>query len=243
MSWQERFSYKILPRLGNIMTAPSAANVSGGIKNWGTLGNMVDGDCVVAAYYHICMAKNTLKGSTLKKLLYRLGYRVPGTPFALEEYTAYLATLNEKPGPDQGVAVDGWLNWQQTQGNVTAWAALPYQASEAQVRQAMIDFGGVILGGELSQYAYNHAYDIWRYSAVDPSMQGDPNLGHAVAFLKYANGVDSFVSWGVWESMTETFRVKCFYSPYVFLLKSQENDPGYAAALAKIQALQTLWGV
>jgi len=204
------------------------------IRRWGGLGNLIDGDCTVAAYYHVIMALNVLNGSSFKKIIYRLGFRVPGTKFALKEYTAYLATLGQKPGPESGVAVDGFLNWQKAQGNVLGWAyVVPAGATltESALRAALDNFGGVILAGDLTSTAYNQMANPWVLNAGDVP---NPNLGHAVAFLDYNDTVDRIVTWGKWHAMTIAFRELCFDSAFVFVNK---NDPN---AQAKLKVLATM---
>ena len=219
------------------------ANVSGGIKAWKMLGNNIDGDCVVAAYYHILMAKNMVRANPLVKMAYRLGFRAPGPKFAIEEYTAYLATLNEKPGPEQGVAVEGWLAWQEAQGKVTAWAQVRNPETpdfEDRVRQAMVDFGGVILAGGLSRNAYNDwgPGTCWEYDPNVPGDQSDPTLGHAIAMLACQPTKDYAVTWGYWQTMTVAFRQANMTGAFVYLHADDEKLPDYADRLAKMNALK-----
>ena len=204
------------------------------IRNWGGLGNFVDSDCVVAAYFHILMALAVLNGSTFKKILYRLGFRVPHTPFALKEYTAYLATLGQKPGPESGVGVDGWLNWQKAQGNVLDWCYVgkPGQpVSESALRSAIDNFGGVLGVGCLTDFAYRHSRKTWFLRTGD---QPDPSIGHALALLDYNKAADRGVTWGHWQGMTIPYRELCFNALLVFVHKDDPN------AQLKLKILQTM---
>ena len=219
-----------------------SANVSGGIRRWGGLGNFIDGDCTVAAYYHIVMAKNVVRANPLAKLAYRIGFKIPGTKFAIARYSQYLATLNEKPSPGQGVAADGWLNWQQAQGEVTEWAILNSSTPdyEGRLRQAMVDFGGVILIGMISQESYNDwgRGNIWKYNPSVVLEQPDPNLGHAIAMLACHPTMDYAVTWGTWQAMTVEFRQACMKGALVFLHKDDEKLPDYAQRLAALQLIK-----
>ena len=228
----------------------NASNVSGGIRNYGTLGNLVDGDCVVAAYYHILMAKNVSRQPPLKQFAYRLGFPVPTNASAIYEYATYLATLNEKPGPTQSVAIDGWLDWQQKQGKVTIWRQiLPPNSQfpttvenedfEARVRSAMTLAGGAIVAGLLSQNAYNHwgRGTCWSYDANKPNDQPDWNLGHATAMLAYRNARDYVVTWGQWQAMTKVFREVLMNSVFVYLHTCDEQLPDYQQRYAALEAL------
>ena len=209
------------------------------IRNWGTLGNLVEGDCTAAAYYHVIMALEVINGSTFKRVLYRLGYRVPHSPFVVKEYTAYLATLGQKPSATTGVDPAGWLQWQQDQGNVLAWKQLPTPLTEAVLRQALDYFGGVMLGGELSQNAMGSVGPwlnfAWRYS-TNSFDQPDPNLGHEVAYLDYTKNMDRCVTWGQWQYMTITFREKCFTYGHVFVHKSDPNAQAKLRILSGMSA-------
>lgn len=198
------------------------------IRRWGTLGNFVDGDCTVAAYYHCVMALNVLNGSTFKRILYRLGFKVPGDKFALAKYTEYLATLNEKPSAETGVAPDGWLNWIKAQGQIFDWLQLPVQQGplllETTLRSALDNFGAVMLVGQLSLNNYNNYGPrfVWKYGP-EPQYQPDPSLGHAMAYLDYTQNTDLAVTWGQWQPMTITCREKCWNYAYVFVHKDDPN--------------------
>lgn len=208
------------------------------IKNWFGLGNFLFGDCTVAAYYHCLMALNVLPTSTFKRILYRLGFKVPGEKFAIAKYTEYLATQGQKPGPDVGVAPDSWLAWQQSQGIVLGWKRVQDaqgNLSETSLRSALDKFGCVMLVGQLSINAYHNSGPrfVWKYGP-EPQYQPDPNLGHAVAYLDYTPMIDYVVTWGHWQPMTITCREKCWTNAYVFVHK---DDPNAAAKLTMLATL------
>ena len=219
-----------------------AVNVSGGIRYWGILGNDVDGDCTVAAYYHIVMAKNVVRLSPLTRFAYRIGFKVPGTKFALAKYTEYLATLNEKPSPETGVALDGWLNWMMGQGQVIDWVQLnpTLPDYEGRIREAMVQCGGVMLVGQLSKESYYNwgPGTTWKYSPTVPAEQPDPTLGHAIAMLAYKGDNDYAVTWATWQAMTSAYREACMTSAFVFLHKDDQKLPDFSQRLTYLQSLK-----
>ena len=220
----------------------SNANVSGGIRRFGMLGNDVDGDCTVAAYYHVVMAKNMVRSGPLKRFFYRLGFKIPGTKFAVAKYTAYLATQKEKPGAGSGVALDGWLEWMRLQGEVIDWVQLNPSLPdfEGRIREAMVECGGVMLAGTLSQESYQNwgSGFLWKYDPTVPSDQPDPTLVHALAMLAYKNDNDFAVTWGTWQAMTSDYRQACLPTAMVFLHKDDRKLPDFEQRLAYLRSLK-----
>ena len=216
------------------MTLPLNADVSGGITKSRVLGNAIAGDCTVAAFYHIVMCLARVRAGFFKRWMYRLGFVIPDTQFALAEYDGYLYSIGQKPSSDPGVDPAGWLAWQQGQGNVLGWKQLP-NMTEDSLRQAMIDFGGVMLGGSLSNNSYHHwgPKILWRYSLAVAD-QPNPSLGHMIAFVKYGPSFDTAITWGQFQRMTLEYRLKCFTYAFVFVFKTDPN------ATAKLAILATL---
>src|ERR1035437_4395147 len=116
------------------MTLPATADVRGGIRNWGMLGNDGTGGSVCAATEHLEMVHNLATTSSWKKLLYRLGFKPPSTKFTLELYTEFLATLGEKP-PETGINPEQWFPWLLTKGSITEWQAVALDAPSVQQGQ------------------------------------------------------------------------------------------------------------
>ncbi|MHB2029846.1 MAG: hypothetical protein ACYCPT_13690 [Acidimicrobiales bacterium] len=157
---------------------PASADVSGGIVNWGMLGNGPDpqnppwfpngaGDCGFAMWEHLRMAKaavsTKIEGST-SVTTYVPGFRPPHTLYTLEQYVAYgLAQGEPGPYPDFGVSNLSMLTWlyQQSKANPTgedlvAFAEVVLPQTSAQdnadtIHRAMIDFRGVMVGVLLSR--------------------------------------------------------------------------------------------
>lgn len=222
------------------MTQPSA-DVSGGIPNRSlkAYGNFILGDCVVAAYYHIEMFKNIARGSSFKRLLWRLGFHCPTNQFAVADYTAYLATQGQKPGPDVGVNISLFLNWQVAQGNVVAWSQVDTwnPGAEERLHQAMIDYRGVIIAGDLTYNAYaNSSPSTMWTTGTTANDQPNPNLGHAIALDHYTPAFDEAVTWGYRQRMTPEFRALVFTGAFVFLLASEKGNPDFDAKLTEMKS-------
>ncbi len=219
---------------------PKSADVTGGIpdRSLKAYGNIDHADCVVAAYFHIEQFKNVAKGSSFKKLIWRAGFHVPTNTDALDQYVAYLTYIGDKPTANVGVSVAGFLNWQEhSLGNVAAWSQIDTWSpgAEDRLHQAMIDFRGVILAGDLTLNAVN-TRKMWT-TGTSAADQPNANFGHAVALCRYVTGqFDEVVTWGYRQRMTPQFSRFAFDGAFVFLLESERNDPSFAKNLATIQS-------
>ncbi len=221
------------------MTLPASANVTGGIRNFGELGNDVDGDCVCAATEHIRMCKAVTNASRLKKVLYQLGFKPPSGKYTLELYAEWLLTQNEKPGPEVGVQPVLWLQWLEAQGLIDAYGVLPLDLPT--IKQAMVDYRGVIQCIYLTNNAYNDITPKLPWN-VGPGKYDQPNyaLAHAVALVEYNPTVETVVTWGALKAMTNAFESACTYGALVFVDEEDEKRlaPGaYADLVAATKAL------
>jgi hypothetical protein len=198
------------------MTLPATADVRGGIRNWGMLGNDVNGDCVCAATEHLEMVHNLATTSSWKKLLYRLGFKPPSTKFTLELYTEFLATLGEKP-PETGINPEQWFPWLLTKGIITEWQAVALDAPS--VQQALIDWKGCLIALMLTDHAYQYTFTKEPWEML-PGDVPDPKNGHAVALVSYNQTDYGVVTWGRMKSMTNEFAAAypagCVYGCWVF---------------------------
>ncbi len=181
---------------------PASADVSGGLSQWGMLGNGFDpdnlpcypngaGDCGPAATEHLRMAKAAIDGK------FPTDFRPPHTQYTQELYIAYQQAMGE-PGqcPDNGVTNLSWLSWmyQQTKTHpgmdVLAFAEvdltnLPAGWTAADViHRAMIDFRGALVGAMLTDQADGQFVraEPWSVSPTDPV---DPTQAHDVLLAAY----------------------------------------------------------
>lgn len=193
---------------------PPTYDLRRGIRKWGMLGNGDDGDCVIAAFFHILMVRAVAAASSWKKLLYRVGFTPPTAKQAIALYAEYLATLGEKPGPTTGVVATGFLNWAQSKGLIAQWSELTV-TDEATLHTAMIAETGIMLTMNLTNYAYRHFDDPVAWS-IRPGDTPNPSLAHAVALVAYGPENDAYVSWGRVKSATRQFTQDCLVSAFTF---------------------------
>ena len=194
-------------------TLPTFFDVRRGIKTWLDLGNWVYGDCVIAAWLHLTMVHNVAKASTWKKLLYRIGYRPPHDPFAVEEYTAFLATLHEKPSGTQGVDPFTFFTWLKGNNKIEDFQSIP--ATLDAIHAAMIEWDGCMLILNLTNRAYNIGLS-HRPWILEPGDVPNPMLGHAVALVEYGPEMNGIVTWGEMKDMSNDFSNECVYACWVF---------------------------
>lgn len=218
---------------------PDSANVTGGIRNFGVLGNDVDGDCVVAAVEHIVMCKSVQKASKWKHVLYRLGFKPPSTKFTLALYAKYLLTLSEKPGPETGVDPGSFFAWLLAQEMITSWGIV----TPDQCDQAIIDYRGVLAAICLTTDNYENVgpKGIWE---VGPNNQPNPQLGHGIALVEFTQTLYTCVTWGYLQRMT----VACldissgpnFGGLFVFTTTEDEDRLGHDAYVSLVAATNAL---
>lgn len=199
------------------MTYPTVLDLRRGIKNWQGLGNVIEGDCTVAAYEHVNMVHNLATSSWWKRLAYQAGYRPPTNQYALDEYAAFLSTLGERPSPTTGVDPNAFLTWEQNQGRITEWESYDFNSNALQsankndvIRQVTSDWTGCLIGLELTNRAYRigNGPGAWTLDAGDTP---NPHLAHAVAGVGY--GLDNIiiVTWGVAKQMSNDFAAACVF--------------------------------
>lgn len=193
-------------------TLPARYDLRRGIRRWLAFWNLVLGDCTIAAYLHIRMVQNVAAASTWKRLLYRIGFKVPDNALALSEYRDFLATLGETPSPTTGVDPSLFLAWEQKNGRITEWQQLT-ATDEDSLHAAMIAWTGVLLAIELTSRVYNHPKGEWRLQAGD---KPNPNLSHAVALVAYNATDDAVVTWGYMKSMSQQFTQSTIIGAWVF---------------------------
>lgn len=219
------------------MTVPLTGDVRHGIRRWGSLGNFIDGDCVIAAFEHARMCKGTAKASSWQKLIWKLGFRPPHTPYSLSVYAKYLETIGQKPGPEVGVAPDAFFTWAKEQGLIIDWGHLTSLTRDS-LHQAMLDYNGVVLAIQLTQDAYHNVWDNQAWSiGTDPGSQPDPTLGHATLLVQYNADEDAVVTWGRTKNQTAQFTTVTTWGAYVFLDEQDRNRPNFDQLLAGIASL------
>lgn len=189
-----------------------------GIRRWFSFGNYVWGDCTVAAYMHIVMVHMLASSSSWQRLLYRLGFNPQIDLKPVEEYTQFLATLNEKPSGTQGVDPGQFLAWEQSRGRVTEWQFIQVHTGgnmEDIIHQAMVDWEGTILCLDLTLRAYNNGTNRGPWE-LEPGDTPDPTLGHSIALVEYGPKYNDIITWGINKRMSYPFTEATVYGCWVF---------------------------
>ena len=192
-----------LPKATASVLPPKVADVSGGLSNWGMLGNGPDpgnlpcyspngcGDCGPAMTEHARMSKAAVNGT------FPSTFRPPHTAYTQEIYIGYQHSMGETGTcPDNGVYNLSWLTWlyQQTKTHPgydefafaeVDFTNVPSGWTQADViHRAMVDFRGVLVGIILPpDYAGQFMRaEPWSVSATN---QPDPSLAHDVFLGAY----------------------------------------------------------
>lgn len=224
-------------RVMKVASPPPSGDVSGGIVDWGMLGNDQYGDCGVAAKCHLEMLQSVVDGASGT---YDPGYGVHTDASAIAEYFAYGAAQGEGTNADEGVELSTYLGWLYSRGKIDAYAELDVSSPGAadRVHQAMIDFGGVLVGVNLTDDAEQ------LFSAGQPwttanGESPDAQEGHAIALVKYDANGDTFVTWGAEQGSTINWDSVCIDEAWVLITPDEAELAGYdfAAVSAELYAL------
>jgi hypothetical protein len=202
-------------------------DVSGGITEWGMLGNGPDptcttypngvGDCTFAGRQHNRMAKAAAGGET---------EQWETSDQLVAEYLAY------DDGKDQGAQIaDLLLSWYQA-GNILAFAPVDHTDSAA-VDAAMTAFHGAYVGVDLTDDADSLFGQGQPWTTAD-GQQPDPSEGHCIVKVA-ADGsqLDTWVTWGALQKSTLVWTAACLREAWVIV--TQEDA---AAANLDIAALR-----
>ena len=225
------------------MSLPITFDYSGGIRVWGWQGNAGLGDCVQASLEDLRMAKATVAGSAVDRVLYRVGFRPPRSAYTTQVYTQYLATLGEKPGPDVGTNVNDFLQYgllHQPRPLILGWARVPLSGSDrdATIRALALQFTGCLVTIELTQNAYQHFYaPIPWHVGPGPLDQPVPALLHEVAVVRATKDFTVVTTWDQNKLATPAFMDACAVGAHVVLTDSDMLAPDWAQKYAALQAL------
>lgn len=206
-------------------------DVRGGIRDWaddkGDLGNTQFGDCVVAAFEQLRKCHEVISANNAKKVLYRLGFKPPHTPYTIDIYAEYLATLGEKPSATNGVNPGGFLPWAQGKGLLKEWGSVPPSGPTfsltdlPNVEQAMLDHHGVILGVTLTPDAYQaQAIPGGKWvTGAGKNFQPAPGLFHAIALVDYTPEWLGAVTWCFQVKISPEWFSTCCWGAWFFDLQ------------------------
>lgn len=222
-------------------------DVSGGLTNWGMLGNGPDpactthpdgvGDCTFAGREHYRMAKAAAGRETE----------------AWETSDALVAEyLRYDHGRDEGAVIaDLLLHWYKT-GKILAFAPVDH-TDPAQVDAAMQAFHGVYAGVSLTDDA-DELFSEGKPWNVSGGQHPDPGEGHCIVkvgsegtpLAGYSKGVcyDTWVTWGALQKSTATWSQACLDEAWVIITQEDADAAGLnlSALRADIDALHGTGG-
>lgn len=203
-------------------------DVSGGITDWGMLGNGPDptctshpkgvGDCTFAGRQHYRMAKaaagkETETWETSDQLV--------------AEYLAY------DHGKDQGAQIADVLLYWYKAGTILAFAPVDH-TSPAEVNSAMAAFHGVYAGVYLTDDA-NDLFGTGKPWTTANGERPDPDDGHCIVKVA-ADGstYDTWVSWGAEQQSTLAWTAACLDEAWVII--TQEDADSAILDIAQLRA-------
>jgi hypothetical protein len=232
----ERFAIKYL---SSYLPAPLPApaypvDVTGGITDWGMLGNGPDpactthpngvGDCTFAGRQHYRMAKAAAGLET---------EQWESSNALVAEYLAY------DHGQDRGANIADLLLFWYKAGTILAFAPLDH-TDPAQVDAAMAAFSGVYAGVNLTPDA-DKLFEEGEPWTTAGGEQPDTAEGHCI--IKVAadgTALDTWVTWGSAQRSTLAWSQACLDEAWVIISSEDARAAGLdiAALRADIEALQ-----
>jgi hypothetical protein len=226
----ERFAIQYLSSYLTTPLPPPVypVDVSGGIVDWGMLGNGPDptlpkypngvSDCTFAGRQHNRMAK-AAAGSEQEKW--------ETTEALVAEYLAY------DKGQDVGANMaDLLLYWYQA-GKIVGFAPLDH-TNAAEVDSAMQAFHGAYVGVNLTGDA-DQLFGQQQPWTTANGEQPNPNEGHCIVKVA-ADGsqLDSWVTWGAIQQSTLPWTQACLEEAWVII--TEEDAKAASLDIAKLQA-------
>jgi hypothetical protein len=206
-----------VPRIkGYVRATPAKAphypvNVSGGIVDWGMLGNGPDpmltvnggqpvGDCTYAGRQHVKMAKAAA------------GHLSEAWETSNQLVTEYLA---HNGGQDTGDNIsDLLLHWYQI-GRILGYGALDH-TNKIEVDWSCQTFHGVYAGVSLTDDA-DQRFENHQVWDISPDNQPDPSQGHCIVKVKATPTTDTWVTWGGLQDSTAAWTAACMDEAYVII--------------------------
>jgi hypothetical protein len=236
----ERFAIQYL---SSYLSAPLPApvypiDVTGGITDWGMLGNGPDpactshpdgvGDCTFAGRQHYRMAK-AAAGHEAEQW--------ESSNALVAEYLAY------DHGQDRGANIADLLLYWYKAGTILAFAPLDH-TNPAEVDSAMAAFHGVYAGVNLTSDA-DKLFEEGKPWTTEGGEQPDPSEGHCIVKAGAdATTFDTWVTWGAAQRSTLDWTHACLEEAWVILTSEDVRDAGVdiAALRADIDALHGTGG-
>jgi len=191
-------------------TAPSSHDAAPGLKNVGMLGNDQEGDCGPAGVEHGRIVKGSTAATGTGNPVLPTGFTAPTTAHTLSWYHAYNIWMGN--APDSGVDNLTMLTYlfKITEGvvptasgdDIQLWAFCEIDVtSPNEWKQAVCDFGGLLLGCSLTDNAENEfsAGQPWTITSRE---QPDPQMGHDIYLTAYDTTGEDVLTWGARQRCT-----------------------------------------
>lgn len=197
-------------------------DVTGGITEFGMLGNNSVGDCGEAGIRHVEMTTAVAAGQPVP---------VFTDAEALAEYYAFTG------GPDTGVNLADFLLWLFNKGRIKAFAPVDH-SNVAQADAFMAEFFGLYVGVSLTSDA-NALFNAGQGWTTANGETANPAEGHCVVKVKAAGpgGLDEWITWGALEPSTVGWSVACVDEIWVVATTEEQAAKFAPTLIAEIQAL------
>ena len=201
-------------------------DVTGGVTNWGMLGNDQYGDCGEAGIRHVEMSTALAAGQSLP---------VVTSQEAVNEYLRYTG------GQDTGVNLADFLLWLYHQGRIKAFAPVDHK-NAAQVDSLLNEFHGLYVGVNLT----NDAQQLFGTGSPWTVANGElpnPSEGHCIVKVKANGSMDGWVTWGAVQPSTAAWSSLCVEEVWLVVTTQEQLAKFTPDLLADIQALGGTGGV
>ena len=193
-------------------------DTSGGITDWGMLGNDHMGDCGEAGQLHYRMAGAAHAG-------------VPVPAFTTEQAVTEYLTYTD--GIDSGVCLGQFLLWLYQRGEIRGFAPVDISDRGA-ADAALAAFGALYCGVHLTPADQSLFQDHAPWTGESP----DPSMGHCIVQVGATGTVDSYVTWGAVQEASTGWTAACREEAWVVLTAEEQMAPeAYAALKADLDAL------
>lgn len=210
----DRYAIKYLHEYVTLPDPVYPIDVSGGLTEWGMLGNDQVGDCGEAGIRHIEMSTAACAKAKVPSFT---------TAQALSEYRAYTG------GPDTGVVLADFLMWLYKKGRILAFAPVDHHAKKL-VDSALQAFRGLYCGVSLTDNADELFSEHKPWAAGHP----DPREGHCIAKVKATARQDVWVTWGALQASSQGWTTGCLDE--VWAVITTEDSALSPAQLAQLRA-------
>jgi len=199
---------------GTLPTASFPIDTTGGITDFGLMGNDLYGNCGACGEVHLEMTTAVMAGV--------LG-PPPNSPLAVTRYNDY---DGNQPPPGPGVDLASYAKWLFEQGLIKGWAPVDL-SNRDQAFALMQAAGGLYIGVNLTD---NNESQFNNGQPFDPQgQQPNPQDGHCVDLSKAATATSGLevITWGRSWPVTAEWLEVCFWqnpNAEAFILLTTEEQ-------------------